>query len=220
MGGFNRQVQHSRSVPAHTFDLTAGTVAGDFTNTISGSRERPGTEHLGTYADLVEFARQAGAVDGAEARTLLVEAAERPERATQVHRRAITLREAMWRAFDRIAQDREPAPADVETVGAEAARGLSELRFAKVGGAYRWTWPPTHDLARPLWPIARAAADLLASDEDRARLRECASETCAWIFVDRSKNGSRRWCSMSDCGNRAKVRAFRERQARKTRRAR
>jgi len=213
-------MQHIPSDPGHVFDLDAGTLAADFTNTLSGSRERPGTEHLATYADLVDFAKQTGVLGPAVARALIADAERRPEKATQIHRRAIALREAAWRAFDRIAQDREPAPADVEVIAAEAQRATAQMAFQRLGKSYAWTWPDTDDLERPLWPIARAAADLLASDDERPRLRECASDTCAWIFVDRTKNGSRRWCSMSDCGNRAKVRAFRERQAKAARRAR
>ena len=213
-------MQHIPSDPGHVFDLEAGTLAADFTNTLSGSRERPGTEHLATYADLVEFARQTGALPSPAAKALVAEAERRPEKATQIHRRAIALREAAWRAFDRLAQDREPAAADVEVIAAEATRATAQLVFQKQGKSYVWAWPESGDLERPLWPIARAAADLLASEDERPRLRECASDTCAWIFVDRTKNGSRRWCSMSDCGNRAKVSAYRDRQARAARRAR
>ena len=63
------------------------------------------------------------------------------------------------------------------------------------------------DLERPLWDIARSAADLLTSG-DHDRIKECASTTCEWVFLDRSRNRSRRWCDMSDCGNRAKARRF------------
>jgi predicted RNA-binding Zn ribbon-like protein len=55
--------------------------------------------------------------------------------------------------------------------------------------------------------VARAAADLLVSPE-RALVRECASGTCSWLFVDRSRTHQRRWCSMKTCGNRAKARRF------------
>ena len=62
-----------------------------------------------------------------------------------------------------------------------------------------------------LWPVARSAADLLTSD-DLGRVRECAGERCNWLFIDRSKNHSRRWCDMQDCGNVAKVRRYRSRK--------
>jgi predicted RNA-binding Zn ribbon-like protein len=66
-------------------------------------------------------------------------------------------------------------------------------------------------LDRMLWPLAHSAAELLASSE-RARVRLCEGEDCGWLFLDTSRNGARHWCDMKDCGNRAKVRRFRERQ--------
>lgn len=67
------------------------------------------------------------------------------------------------------------------------------------------------DFSEPLWPIARSAAELLASDQ-LAFVRACASEKCQWFFLDTSKNHRRRWCEMTRCGNRAKARAFYERK--------
>jgi predicted RNA-binding Zn ribbon-like protein len=88
------------------------------------------------------------------------------------------------------------------------------------GDGYTWSWGESDDLARALWPIARGAVDVLTSAQERARLRECASDTCAWVFIDRTKNHSRRWCDMAGCGNRAKGRAFRARQKRTTHKTR
>ncbi len=213
-------MQHIPSPPSEEFEFVADNVAADFTNTLSGSRERPGADRIARYADIVEFARRGELIRPADAKHLLAEAEAHPQKATEVYRRAIALREATWRAFDRIAQDREPDPADVDLISAEAALALASARVVRQGRGYTWQWPETDDLARPLWPIARSAADVLTSDSERARVRECASDTCSWIFVDRTKNGSRRWCDMRGCGNRAKVRAFRDRQTRASRRAR
>jgi predicted RNA-binding Zn ribbon-like protein len=58
-----------------------------------------------------------------------------------------------------------------------------------------------------LWPVARSAAELLTS-ERAGRVRECASETCSWLFLDGSRNGRRKWCDMASCGNRAKARRY------------
>jgi len=67
------------------------------------------------------------------------------------------------------------------------------------------------ELTSLLWPVARAATALLTSS-DLARVRECADDACGWLFLDHSRNGSRRWCDMADCGNRAKARRYRERR--------
>jgi predicted RNA-binding Zn ribbon-like protein len=74
-------------------------------------------------------------------------------------------------------------------------------------GGFEWSFDQTRELDSVLWPIARAAADLLASDQV-PYVRACFSKTCEWFFLDTSKNHQRRWCDMTRCGNRAKVRNF------------
>jgi len=84
--------------------------------------------------------------------------------------------------------------------------GSSELRFV-------WSRADATDsLTAPLRPVVRSAAELLTSDLVD-RVRECHGDDCTWLFLDQSRNRSRRWCSMESCGNRAKVRRhYRRRQ--------
>lgn len=213
-------MQHIRNEPDHEFELVGASIAADFANTLSGSRAHPSTDHVARYADLVAFARQSGALTPGEAKRLVAAAERHPQLAIEMYRRAIALREAIWRAFDRIAHEREPDAADLALISAEAASAFASAKVLSDAGGYTWGWPETDDLARAIWPIARGAVDVLTSREERARIRECASDTCAWVFVDRTKNHSRRWCDMGGCGNRAKVRSFRERQKRAVRKAR
>ena len=79
--------------------------------------------------------------------------------------------------------------------------------MAPAGGGYDWSWAGRpDDLARPLWPVARSAVELLTLG-DLARVRECpGAGDCGWLFYDTSRNGSRRWCSMEGCGSRVKMR--------------
>jgi predicted RNA-binding Zn ribbon-like protein len=213
-------LQHIPTVLDHGFEYIGGDLSTDFTNTRSGRYEGAGHEHVQTYADVVEFARLGGALKGSEAKRLIAEAETHPEKATQMHRRGVALREAIWRAFARIAYGKHPAREDVGTIAEEAAAAAAHARLMKSGDSFSWQWPETDDLARPLWPIARAASDLLTNDRDRDHLRECSDDTCAWLFVDRTKNHSRRWCEMDTCGNRAKQARLRERTARGARKAR
>jgi predicted RNA-binding Zn ribbon-like protein len=84
----------------------------------------------------------------------------------------------------------------------------AESKIPEADGGLEWRFEPmTSSLSAMLRPIARAAADLLTSS-DLALVRTCASPTCQWFFLDTSKNHHRRWCSMKQCGNRAKVRRF------------
>jgi predicted RNA-binding Zn ribbon-like protein len=211
-------MQHIPTVLDHGFEYIGGDLSTDFINTTSNRYDRTQHhEHIQTYADLVEFARLAGAIKPSLARELIAEAGRRAEKATQVHRRTVALREALWRAYSRLAQGREPAQDDLDVISREAGDALAHGRFVKTADGLAWDWPETSDLARPLWSVARAASDLLSSSHDRELIRECADDVCAWMFVDRTKNHSRRWCDMGNCGTKNKVRAFRQRQRQRTR---
>ena len=101
-----------------------------------------------------------------------------------------------------------PRDADLALIGDAAAAGRARERLVYDRSGVGWSLPADGDaLERPLWEIASSAADVLTSAE-LDRVKECASDTCEWVFLDRSRNRSRRWCDMSDCGNRAKARRF------------
>jgi len=78
-------------------------------------------------------------------------------------------------------------------------------------GAWRWEFVDGEELDSMLWPIVRDAAELLTS-RDFDRVTECSGSDCTWLFADKSRNRSRRWCDMAECGNRSKARRFYRRQ--------
>jgi len=204
-------LQHIPTRLDHENDFIGGSAALDFANTVGGSRERPTHDHITRYADLVEFARQRGDIREAHAAKLLALAKAEPAAALGVLERALALRDAIWSSFP---AERNPKPKDLATISTESARSAGHMRLVPGGEAYVWSFGDDIELERVLWPIARSAADLLTSRTHRAMVRECESETCSWLFLDRTKNHSRRWCDMGDCGNRAKARRFRERRSR------
>ena len=203
-----------RDIPRadHDFEFVGGSVALDFANTLGGMHTAPTHEHLLEYKDLVEFGRSAATVSRPEARRLTEEAVRQPARATAVLRRGIALREAIWRVFDAFAKSARADAADLATIQEEELAALRHARFAQNGSDVAYQWSDEVTLDRPLWDIARAAAELLRSKGDLARVRECGSDTCEWLFIDKSRNHSRRWCDMNDCGNTAKVRRYRQRR--------
>jgi predicted RNA-binding Zn ribbon-like protein len=93
-------------------------------------------------------------------------------------------------------------------VNAEIGNALANAQIASVGSGFTWDWTDGNTLDAPLWAVARDAGNLLTS-ESLQRLRECDGDVCGWLFLDLTKNGSRRWCDMRGCGNRAKVRRYR-----------
>ena len=133
-------------------------------------------------------------------------AARRPAAAARALRRAVALREVLFGVFSAVAHGRDVPPAALAALNAALPGALSSLRVVREGRRYAFVRPGAEpDLDAVLHPVVHAAADLLASGP-LERVRECAAPACAWLFLDQSRNGSRRWCDMSVCGNRAKAR--------------
>src|SRR5262249_24757676 len=157
-------------------------------------------------ADLVRWSRQAGVLQTDLADRLLQACDARSEEADAILARAVVLREALYRIFTRLLDGVPPAPADVAILNTELARALAHLALVHIpdlGFAGRWSGTE-QALDGVLCQVAHSAADLLLSPSVQT-LRQCASETCGWLFLDTTKNHSRRWCEMRACGNRAKV---------------
>ena len=195
-------------VPDHDIELSGGALALDFANTVGGTHVRPTHDHLQSYGDIASFAVLAGGLPPGVAKRLADRAERDPRRATAVYELGIALRESIWAVFSALASGESPSDADLALIGDAAADGAARSRLVYDKDGVGWSLPPeSDDLERPLWDIARSAADLLTSG-DHERIKECASTSCEWVFLDRSRNRSRRWCDMSDCGNRAKARRF------------
>ena len=195
-------------VPDHDIELSGGALALDFANTVGGTHVRPTHDHLQSYGDIASFAVLAGGLPPGVAKRLADRAERDPRRAAAVYELGIALRESIWAVFSALASGESPRDADLALIGDAAADGAARSRLVYDKDGVGWSLPPeSDDLERPLWDIARSAADLLTSG-DHERIKECASTSCEWVFLDRSRNRSRRWCDMSDCGNRAKARRF------------
>jgi predicted RNA-binding Zn ribbon-like protein len=189
------------------FELDGGHEALDFANTIS-RRDAPedSRDRLTHYGRLVTWGAEAKLISAKEAERLRAEAARRPRAAVAALRTAIAVREAIFSVFVAIARGERPPADAIAAVNAALPEALVALRLGpdRSGFSWQYTHEPT-DLAPMLAPVVCGAADLLTS-ADLARVRECQSDTCFWLFLDHSKNGTRRWCDMKVCGNRAKAR--------------
>jgi predicted RNA-binding Zn ribbon-like protein len=187
-------------------ELVGGRICLDFANTLGQHHPEPLSEWLHAYEDLVWWALRAGILPESEAPALLERARKYPQAAAEVFRRAIELREAVFRIFSAAAARRDPERADLDVLNGELARAMPHARIAPVssGCSCDWAWEENGALDRVLWPVARSAAEALTS-EDVGRIGECAGDECQWLYLDTSRNHSRRWCVMSDCGNRAKA---------------
>jgi predicted RNA-binding Zn ribbon-like protein len=201
------------------FQFVGGDLSVDFCNTVGGKRGGIAREKLHSLNDFISWAEQAKLLKLDQAEVLRSDATHRPAKASELLARAIELREAIFRIFISAAKYKTPAQDDMARLNAELAASLGRLRIGpmKNGEGFAWQWAdeklePEHLLG----PIARSAAELLVQPELVAKIHQCEGDNCGWLFVDCSKNHSRRWCDMRDCGNRAKVRRHRKRHVRKS----
>jgi predicted RNA-binding Zn ribbon-like protein len=202
-----------------SFQLVAGHPVLDFVNTLDNRFAARGpTELLRRYADLVRFARQSGLLDVRASAALARKGNCGPAEAAL--RSARQLREALAALF-------------YSTGGAVKSQGpvqsaLTQLRHCYAVAdrnrqivmlssgsrqdtevaTFGWAWGrAASNCALPVWTLSLMARELLLSPVMQ-RVHRCHCPTCAWLFLDSSKNQSRRWCDMKVCGNRIKARRF------------
>jgi predicted RNA-binding Zn ribbon-like protein len=190
------------------FDLTSGLLCLDFANTVDDRTEIQPEELLISFTALVSWSQQAQVLTEQEAQQLSKKAEQRPSEATRVLKRAVEVREAIFRIFKAIAEDASPEDEDLVVLSAAVADAQHHAQIVPKAAGFIWDWiGRAGDLDCMLWPVVQSAADFLTSDE-LDTLRVCASDSCDWLFIDTSKNHSRRWCNMKSCGNREKARRF------------
>jgi predicted RNA-binding Zn ribbon-like protein len=187
------------------FDFNSNRLCLDFVNTLHDRATSTPRDHFNTYSDLVWWSQAAGILLPEETQILLAEARRHPAKAAQVLQDAIFLRETIYRIFLSIYEEDTPIKGDLHALSAIYAEAMSKVCIIQKENCFAWDWNGKETaLERMLWDIARSAAELLVSTELHL-LRECAAHDCGWLFLDISKNHSRRWCDMKGCGNRVKV---------------
>jgi predicted RNA-binding Zn ribbon-like protein len=190
------------------FELIGGNVCLDFVNTLDNRPSAQPKELLKNYYELARFGEDTGILAPAQLDFFYERAHLEPDEIKEAMRRAINLRESLRAIFTAL-MNKQKAPQDaLNRLNGNLHNAALHSRLVQVEGRLEWRFDDmTSAWDAMLWPIARAAADLLASS-DVALVRACSSPTCQWLFLDTSKNHHRRWCSMKQCGNRAKVRKF------------
>jgi predicted RNA-binding Zn ribbon-like protein len=186
--------------------MVGGILCLDFCNTTENRTGLPEFhEQLTTYSRLVGFARQAGLLEEDELAHLLGRSASQPEHAGRTLGEALQLRETLFRVFNEVAHQREPFSEDMVELNRLVQRSLSRRRVERSEAGFEWRWQGKGDsLDCILWPVIESAAELLVGAQTD-RIRACEGN-CGYLFLDLSKNRSRRWCLMSVCGARAKNR--------------
>ena len=193
----------SSSVPK-PFQLLAGHPALELVNTLDLRFSANPQELLPTYPDLLRFAAQLRLLPAEQARKL--GRTVRAQDGQLVLASAVELREALAALLYSWVDGNKPATRQVEIL--ETHFHAAALHRSLGSGDERlvWSWSGLEQQAElPLWKLAQSASDLLVSDDAR-RVKGCGDPTCRWLFLDLSKNHTRRWCDMKTCGNRMKAR--------------
>jgi predicted RNA-binding Zn ribbon-like protein len=160
----------------------------EFANTRYWRGQETPTETLNTPADLAAWTK-----------------APRPPSQKQFER-ALELRETIHRLFDTVAQGKAPEARDFDGLNAALAEAPARRTLKRCQTTFGWELDARSDTALALLaPVLWSAGDLLAS-ANLGKIRRCANPECLYLFLDESRSGKRRWCTMSSCGNRAKAR--------------
>ena len=198
------------------WDLDSGNIVLDFANTAEFHASEQPDERLNSYADLVSWAAAAGIISRQVVKALLSSSKENPKRAKKALQDALELREIIYSIFSTLADDNPPRQKDLAEFNKFLSRSLKHARVMDAEEIYTWGWDNMEaSLDSLVWPVARETANLLTSP-DMKRVGECADDRgCGFLFIDTSRNHSRRWCSMESCGNRAKAQRYYQKRIQK-----
>ena len=211
----------SLDIDTDKFKFIGGDLSLDFVNTVNGRMSNPNkkngrdyydafpSEKLENYADLIAWGFKADLFTEKEAKELLRIAKTKPQAAQAVLKKAAHLRESIYRLFRSVVEGWQPEEEDLKTLNRELTTARRHQKLSTGENGYYFEWiDRTGALDSMLWQITDSAANLLING-DLTRVRRCVNDVCHWLFLDTSRNRSRQWCVMQDCGNVAKVRRFR-----------
>jgi predicted RNA-binding Zn ribbon-like protein len=195
--------------------LEGGHLALDFVNTVGGLRNEPPNpddEYLESYEDLATWCARLGLITKREAASLKAAGRRDEKAARRALRRAKELRELIYPIFRALADDRDPSDELLDRLRDEERAALTHASLEPSGTTMEWSWPAPRELTDPLRPIVHAAVELL-TEGPLDRVKTCGN--CRWLFLDQSRNHSRRWCSMDECGIQMKHARFVEKRRRR-----
>jgi predicted RNA-binding Zn ribbon-like protein len=206
------RVRSEHFLPQEALTAMEGRLCLGFVNTWHPRYGRHVCDALAGYPDLVAWNRSIGMVTEADEQRLLLAASAHPQKALTVFERVISHREATYHVLAAIAAERAPTGEDLSLLHDSFVEAMAHASLSPTAREYSWEWRTEEgsgqgyeeELEVLLWPLALSVLELLTTSRDWERMKECPG--CGWLFLDFSKTGNRRWCSMDACGSRAKMR--------------
>jgi predicted RNA-binding Zn ribbon-like protein len=193
--------------PLTDLRIVGGNLALDFVNTCAGPRHGPAdTEWLSSYEDFAAWSRHPGVGHPSAAPS---ETAPRPA-AIAALARVQACRDDMYEIFLALGDGSAPPDPALRRLHLVYIEALAQGQLTGGTEGCAWTWDPGSGLLAPLWSVVAAAVELLTHGTTGS-IKSCGA--CRFLFIDHSKNGSRRWCSMDDCGKAAKIARYLQRRS-------
>lgn len=183
--------------------LDGGMLGFDFVNTVPDRVDGTNRDHLQTFNDLIYWAKKTKILDGASFAVLEKAGLANERKAKEFLSEAKELRDLIYAMFQPLSQHQKIKPADLAAFNKLVLRYFPflEIGLQKDGFVEQWNFG-THIFYAITAPILKSAYDLLLSDKLH-RVKQCPN--CGWLFLDATKNGKRKWCSMQDCGSNVKA---------------
>ena len=179
--------------------LDGGVLCLDFVNTVHSRVDSTICDYIRDYGDLLRWLQKCQAVPPQVLSRLRELYATDSQGTQRVLKQARDIRELLYRIVSALAAGRAPLAADLNQFQSLAEKTWRHLRIEPEQNCWEWKWAAqAADLRHPLRLVVKSAVELLISDSV-TRIKECPA--CGWVFLDQSKNGSRRWCSMQTCGS-------------------
>ncbi len=165
-------------------------------------------DSLTGYPDLVAWNRSVGMLTEEQEQYLLHEANAHSQEALRTFERTLVLREAIYSVFSAVTGESASRRRNLDLIQSIFAESITHASLLSTAHEFAWEWGTGDEHGKELrlllWPVAHSAIELFTSSEEWKRVKECPG--CGWLFLDRSKTGNRRWCSMDECGSRDKMR--------------
>jgi len=187
-----------------TLEIVGGALCLDFVNTVN-SRLSPEHDYLTVYSDLANWGGKVGILSAGQNSRLQKQAGRDVEMAENALKKTREFRELLYRLFVNLARQIEPKKDDMVSFSEFYGEAVSNSQLVKTDDHFIHHWQVDQTFDAILWQIAHSAGQILLSKE-LAQVKECPG--CGWLFLDTSKNQSRRWCSMNTCGARDKMRRY------------
>lgn len=191
---------------AGTYKLVGGRPSLDLVNTVSWAGADREHDWFDPGANVIRWARALDLITEPVAEQMLAGPTGRGSRVAGI-RRVRRVRATLIDVLRPLVANETPPPPDVEALNAYIV-DAHRRRFIEPG-SLTWAWREPVTLDHLMDPVVLDAGALITGP-DRPRVKECPG--CGWLFLDGSRNRSRRWCDMADCGSRDKARRYYHRQ--------